>query len=334
MIRRAVEISRDPCSLVTRDEQLLVLRRDGGPPKPLPAHPANLAGSIPCEDLGLLIVDERDTTYTHGLLAKLAEHGAALVVCGRDHIPIGVYAPLPRNTDLLARLDAQIAMSKPVRKRLWSRIVAAKIRAQARNLAADSPTRARLLGIARSVRSGDPDNREAYAAMLYWPALFEAAPGIPRPFRRQAGDPTAAPPNNLLDYGYAVLRAALARAIVAAGLLPALGLRHIGRSNFFCLADDLVEPLRPFIDARVVQLVHEGRLRLNQDTKADLIKVLWLTVQTGEEAGPLQIALAHYVASLVRCLEGDPGRLQIPVTFSAPGAADPNDAEDVGETGR
>lgn len=334
MIRRAVEISREPCSLVTRDEQLLILRRDGGPPRPLPAHPPNLAGSIPCEDLGLLIVDERDTTYSHGLLTKLAEHGAALVVCGRDHVPIGVYAPLPANTELLSRLDAQIAISKPLRKRLWTRIVAAKIRAQARNLAADAATRTRLLGIARSVRSGDPDNREAYAAMLYWPALFKDTPGVTHPFRRRPGERAAPPPNSLLDYGYAVLRAALARTIVAAGLLPALGLRHMGRSNFFCLADDLVEPLRPLIDARVVQLVREGRLHLNQDVKADLIKVLWMTVQTGPEAGPLQAALTHYVASLVRSLEGDPGRLQIPVVFSAPDAAGPYDTEDGRGTSR
>ncbi len=322
MIRRAVEISRVPCSLVTRDEQLLILRRDGGPPKPLPANPPNLAGSIPCEDLGIVIVDERDTTYSHGVLTKLAEHGAALVVCGRDHLPVGVYAPLSRNTDLLARLHAQIGMTKPTRKRLWSRIVAAKVRAQARNLSPNLGIRAKLLGIARTVRSGDPDNREAYAAMLYWPAIFALSPGIAKPFRREAGDRAAAPPNNLLDYGYAVLRAAVARAIVGAGLLPALGLRHIGRSNFFCLADDLVEPLRPLIDARVMMLVREGRMQLDQETKADLIRVMWMTVQTGSEAGPLQVALGSYVASLVRCLEGEPGRLTIPVAYERNGTPD------------
>jgi len=323
MLRRVVEISRDPCSLVTRDEQLLILRRDDGPPKALPANPHNLAGSIPCEDLGMLIVDERDTTYTHALLTKLAEHGTALVVCGRDHLPIGVYAPLPRNTDLLARLHAQIDMTKPCRKRLWSRIVAAKIRAQARNLAQNSQARSKLLGIARTVRSGDPDNREAYAAMVYWPALFSLAPGITQPFRREAGDRTAPPPNNLLDYGYSILRAAVARALVGAGLLPALGLRHIGRSNFFCLADDLVEPLRPLIDARVLRMIGEGRFDLRQETKADLIKVLWTTVRTGNEAGPLQVALTHYAASLVRCLEGDPGRLNIPVLYDPHAPAEP-----------
>ncbi len=341
MIRRAVEISRNPCALVTRDEQLLILRRDGGPSKPLPARPPNLAGSIPCEDLGMLIVDERDTTYTHGLLTKLAEHGAALVVCGRDHMPIGVYAPLPQNTDLLSRMHAQINVSKPTRKRLWSRIVAAKIKAQARNLPTDSGIRARLLGISRAVRSGDPDNREAYAAMLYWPVLFSRSPDIVRPFRRVPGEPGATAPNSLLDYGYAVLRAAVARAIVGAGLLPALGLRHVGRSNFFCLADDLVEPLRPMIDARVQVLVREGKLDLRQETKADLIRVLWTTVQTGSEAGPLQVALSHYVASLVRCLEGDPGRLDIPVVYERHSAQDQgidppcaDDGEDHPEAGR
>lgn len=334
MIRRAVEISREPCSLVTRDEQMLILRREDGPPRALPARPPNLAGSIPCEDLGLLIVDERDTTYSHGLLTKLAEHGAALVVCGRDHLPIGVYAPLPRNTDLLARLHAQIGMSKPTRKRLWARIVAAKIRAQARNCRASSDLRARLLGIARTVRSGDPDNREAHAAQLYWPALFADSPSVARPFRREAGQHDSSPPNALLDYGYAVLRAALARAIVAAGLLPSLGLRHAGRSNFFCLADDLVEPLRPMVDARVMRLVCEGRTTLVQKTKADLINVLWSTVRVGDEAGPLQVALGNYVASFVRSIDGDPAQLAVPVIYdpeTRPGsendAADPDSPE-------
>lgn len=323
MIRRAVEISREPCSLITRDEQLLILRREREPAR-LPADPPNLAGSIPCEDLGVLIVDERDTTYSHGALTKLAEHGCTLVVCGRDHLPIGVYVSLPRNTDLLARLDAQLSASRPIRKRLWARIVAAKIRAQAANLAHAPETRSRLLAVARSVRSGDPDNAEARAAQLYWPRLFRDVPHVTQPFRRAPGDPGALPPNNLLDYAYAVLRAALARSIVAAGLLPAIGLRHAGRSNYFCLADDLIEPLRPLADRVVLDLARRAELRLNQPTKAELISSLWMTVGVADMSGPLQVSMARYIASYVQCLTGERRDLEIPAAIrqsAAPGAS-------------
>jgi len=312
VIRRTVEISREPCHLAVRDGQLLILRREE-PPRRLPAHPLNLAASIPLEDLGVLMVDERETTYTHSVLAQLAEHGTALVVCGRDHAPCGMYLPLSTNTNILSRLDAQLAATKPVRKRLWSAIVAAKIRAQAANLPHAPAVRSRLLSLARRVRSGDPDNTEAHAARLYWPAMFNDLRAVESPFRRRPGEPDATPPNNLLDYGYAALRAAVARAIVSAGLLPALGIRHHHRANPFCLADDLVEPLRPLVDARARTLAAEGRLWLDQPTKAELLLLLTATVRMEDRSGPLQVAATAYAASFARALEGGPDLLEIPV---------------------
>jgi CRISPR-associated protein Cas1 len=287
------------------------------------------------EDLGVLMVDERSTTYSHAALAQLAEHGCALVVCGRDHAPAGIYLPLSTNTDVLSRLEAQLRASRPTRKRLWSAIVVAKIRAQAANLVHAPEIRSRLLMMARRVRSGDPSNVEAQAARLYWPALFGDQPALQQPFRRRPGDATAETPNNLLDYGYAVLRAAVARALVSAGLLPALGLRHHNRSNPFCLADDLVEPLRPVMDARVRSLVAEGRVVLDQPTKAELLLELTSTVHMGDRTGPLQVALAAYAASLARSLEGDPSLLVIPrlvALWSPRATVDDEEDDDLGES--
>lgn len=308
MVTRTVEVSREPSHLCVRDGQMLVLRRLEEA-RPIPAAPPNLAGSIPLEDLGVLIVDERDTTYTHSLLAQLAEHGCALVVCGRDHHPAGMYLPLNTHTQLLARLDAQIAAPKPRVKRLWQSIVRAKIVAQAANIA-DRNARARLLTLARSVKSGDPDNREGVAAAVYWPALFKEVP-LPEPFRRRGGEPGAPPPNALLDYGYAALRATVARALVGAGLLPALGIKHVGRSNPFCLADDLMEPLRPVVDARVKYLATQGNWGVNLETKAELLKVLGEPLEVRGQRGPLMVQVVRLVASLVSVLIGENDRLAL-----------------------
>jgi CRISPR-associated protein Cas1 len=320
VIKRTVEISREPSHLAVRHEQLLILRRDDSETRRrLPANPPNLIGIIPCEDIGVLMVDNRGATYSHHALAKLAEHGAALVVCGRDHHPIGMYLPISANTELLARLDAQLAMSKPTRKRLWRAIVAAKILAQAATLPPiDEPefdtARRRLLGLARRVRSGDPENVEAQAAAIYWPVVFAHCQPVARPFRRRPGDPKSSPPNNMLDYGYAAIRAAVARSIVSAGLLPAVGIQHRGRSNPFCLADDLMEPLRPLIDRRVRGLAARGELELSQPNKAELLDVLTEEVECGSLRGPLLVSLTRYVASLVRVLTRDSDELEIPIS--------------------
>ncbi len=326
MIRRSVEISREACHLAVRDEQLVVLRRGG--------CPEDAARRIPLEDLGVLMVDQRETTYTHSALVKLADHGAALVVCGADHLPCGMLLSLSTNTELLGRLDTQLSASKPRRKRLWSAIVGAKIRAQAENLTHAPEVRSRLLAMSRRVRSGDPDNLEAQAARAYWPALFDGVSGVPSPFRRRPGERDAPPPNNLLDYGYAALRAALGRAIVSAGLLPALGVQHRQRSNPFCLADDLIEPLRPMVDARVRMLASKGQVALDQPTKAEILRLLTDTVRVGDAAGPLGVAVVRYVASFVRVLAGEAEVLEVPVAeaASADSPSEPVEEDDDGCT--
>lgn len=302
MIRRTLEISQQPVHLTVKDRQLLLLPR-GEDAEPL--------ARVPCEDVGVLLVEHPGCTFSHAALVTLLECDAAVVVCGRDHLPAGLLLPFSHNTEVVWRLHDQIAMPRPLRKRLWTQLVQAKIRAQAANLAPEAPARSRLVALARSVRSGDPQNVEAQAARAYWAALFDG-PG----FRRDADRPDV---NAWLNYGYAVLRAAVARALVSAGLLPALGIHHSNRSNAFCLADDLMEPLRPLVDARVRGLAGVSPCRdapLTPETKRALLELLTAEVRCGESAGPLMVALPRYVASLVRCLTGEAQRLTIPTALA------------------
>jgi CRISPR-associated protein Cas1 len=326
MIKRTIEISQQPVHLTVRDQQLLLLRKDD-PPKRLPAEPEGLLAAIPCEDIGLLLVEHPGTTYTHAALVTLLNYDAAVVICGRNHLPAGLLLPFGEHTQVVWRIHDQLAVKKPLAKQLWRQIVQAKIRAQAANLPDGSAVRRKLLALAREVRSADPTNVEAQAARAYWQALFEgvgqASLPVSQPFRR---DPDGDGLNALLNYGYAVVRAAIARAIVSAGLVPALGIHHANRGNAFCLADDLVEPLRPLVDARVKGLADGGCIELNPQTKPELLSVLTTEVRVADQTGPLMVALHRMVASLVRCYEGAATRLDIPVACESGGAGPPRPA--------
>lgn len=293
MIKRTIEISRDAAHLAVKLDQLLI------------KHGEETVGSIPCEDIGLLLVDHPGTTYTHAALTSLADSDAVLVVCGRNHLPVAVLLPLADHSQVIWRIQDQLAVSKPLRKQIWKQLVQAKIRAQAGNLPLSSPARGKLLDMCRQVRSGDPSNMEAQAARVYWAHWLPSGE-----FRR---DPDGDEINGLLNYGYAVVRAALARAIVAAGLLPSLGLFHSNRSNAFCLADDLIEPLRPLVDCRVRELCQQGLVRVTPETKSCLLRLLADPVRFGGEVGPLMVNLHRMVGSLVRCYQGKERQLQIPL---------------------
>ncbi|HNQ22580.1 MAG TPA: type II CRISPR-associated endonuclease Cas1 [Phycisphaerae bacterium] len=295
MIKRTVEISQQAVHLAVKNGQLLLLPRGGETP----------LASIPCEDLGVLLVDQCGTTYTHQALLALLEHDAAVVLCGHNHLPAGLLLPMAEHSQVVWRLQDQLAAPKPLRKQLWRQLVQAKIRAQAGNLPDGTDARSGLLAFARQVRSGDPANVEARAAKLYWANWL-----ADEPFHR---DPDGTGLNSFLNYGYAVVRAGVARAIVSAGLLPTVGIHHCSRSNAFCLADDLVEPLRPLVDACVRGLRNEGASELNPEAKRGLLTVLTAEVRCGDQAGPLMVALHRMVASLVRCFEGSAKRLEIPV---------------------
>ncbi|HOB76144.1 MAG TPA: type II CRISPR-associated endonuclease Cas1 [Phycisphaerae bacterium] len=299
MIKRTIEISREPAHLAVRLDQLHIQRN---------VRDEWNYTSIPCEDIGVLLVDHPQVTYSHYALARLMEFGAAVVVCGRNHLPVGMLMPLSSHTEVVWRLQDQLSVSKPLKKQLWRQLVVAKIRAQAANLEDKTPARSKLLALAREVRSGDASNVEAQAAKVYWSAWLGDS-GPEGGFRR---DPDGDGINALLNYGYAVLRAAVARALVSAGLLPALGIHHSNRSNAFCLADDLVEPLRPMADAQVRELYRQGHTELGQPTKAKLLALLTQEVLAGEQRGPLMVALHRMAASLVACYRGEARQLLIP----------------------
>jgi CRISP-associated protein Cas1 len=266
MIRRTVEISQRPVHLCLRHDQLVL------------KHDDVVSGTIPCQDIGMVVVDHPQTTYTHGLLSRLMEAGAVVVICGQTHLPAGLLLPMTDHTEVVWRIDDQVGATLPTKKRLWRQIVRAKILAQAENLAQGTPTWARLTAMAGEVKSGDAGAHESQAARAYWQAWLTEVPEeeLPRHLRDEQHDPAEAENhwqspdaddlhrfrrdtdgdglNALLNYGYAIVRAAMARAIVAAGLQPALGIQHRNRGNAFCLADDLMEPLRPMVDRRARRL--------------------------------------------------------------------------------
>lgn len=290
MIKRTIEISGQGNHLSVSEGSLCI--RQGG---------EELA-RVPLEDIGLLILDAPTTTYTHSVVTEVLAAGAVIVPCGRDHHPAGLFLP-QENTLLTQRLLAQAAAPVPLRKGLWKQVVQAKIRSQCGALPPGSPARPLLVKLVGQVRSGDPTNVEAHAARVYWPALLGSE------FRRS---PEGPPPNSLLNYGYMVLRSCVARAVCGAGLHPALGLHHHHRGNPFCLADDLLEPLRPLVDVRVRALAQEGVSEINRDSKVRLLSVLTETVVTGGETGPLMVALERTMASLVRCYLGEQRKLELP----------------------
>lgn len=305
MIKRTLEISREPTHLAVRDRQLL-LKRHG-----------ETCASLPCEDLGVVAVDHPQTTYTHAALTTLLEQGAVLLLCGRDHLPAGLLLPLSAHHQVVWRLQAQIDAPLPLKKRLWQQLVRGKILAQAANLAPDGAAARRLRRLARAVRSGDPANCEAQAARVYWANWLLQGPEADSPSSPFRRDPDQPGLNALLNYGYAVLRAALARALVSGGFSPALGIHHSNRGNPFCLADDLVEPLRPLVDARARSLTFDGCCELTQPVKAELLDLLTAEVATGAFRGPLMVALHRYVASLARVLDREEKSLDIPIPCSS-----------------
>ena len=291
MIKRTIDISEGPTYLNIENDQLILTREK------------ERIGSIPCEDIGVLLVDHRATVYSHSALTRLLDRGAVIILCGENHLPVGILLPIENNLLHTERLRAQVAASQPLQKNLWRQIVIRKIKGQAENLPENHPDRGRLLAMATEVKSGDTSNCEGVAARFYWPALMG------KDFRR---DPEGEWPNPLFNYGYMVFRAAVARAIVAAGLHPAFGLYHSNRNNPFVLADDLVEVFRPRIDRAVVEHLKTGSTEINKESKRAVLSLLTEPITVAGQSGPLMVGLHRMTASLVRCFEGGAKTLDLP----------------------
>lgn len=234
------------------------------------------------------------------MLAALLDNNCAVITCDDSHLPTGLMLPLCGNATQSERFRDQIEASLPLRKQLWQQTVQAKIANQAALLHRLGVENRNMLKWVNEVRSGDADNMEARAAVYYWDNLF---PGIPYFRRKRDG----VPPNNLLNYGYAILRAVVARALVTSGLLPTLGIHHHNRYNAYCLADDIMEPYRPYVDHMVCELLDEriDISRLSTSTKARLLALPTTEVCIGGQRSPLMIAVAQTTASLYKCFSGE-----------------------------
>lgn len=262
----------------------------------------------PVEDLGVVVLDNKQITITSGLLEALLENNCAVITCDSKCLPVGLMLPLYGNTTQNERFRQQIEASLPLKKQLWQQTIKAKIENQASVLSDCSGEVVKCMRIwASDVRSGDPDNLEARAAAYYWKSLFLDIDGFTR-------DRDGVPPNNLLNYGYSILRAVVARGLVISGLLPTFGIHHHNRYNAYCLADDIMEPYRPYVDELVFRLVESygSKIELSKEVKARLLTIPTIDVKIGGKRSPLMVAVGQTTASLYRCFTGELRRISYP----------------------
>lgn len=262
----------------------------------------------PVEDVGVVVLDHKQITITSGLLEALLENNCAVITCDSKSMPTGLMLPLYGNTTQNERFRKQLDASLPLKKQLWQQTVQMKINNQASVLQQCANEEIRCMRVwANDVRSGDPDNLEARAAAYYWKYLFGMIPEFTR-------DRNGIYPNNLLNYGYAILRAVVARGLVASGLLPTLGIHHHNRYNAYCLADDIMEPYRPYVDELVFNIVQEygHDLELTKELKGKLLSIPVLDVCIGNKRSPLMVAVGMTTASLYKCFNGELRRILYP----------------------
>ena len=291
MIGRVIEIANDGRHL-SRSRGFMVVSGDGVED-----------GRVPLDDIGVLLCNARGLTYSNGLMTELARRGVCVAFCGQNYLPVAWLWPLEGHHQQALRMRCQLEASKPLNKRLWQAIVRAKIAQQDNTLGLLGIAGGDLKSLARRVRSGDTGNVEAQAARRYWPLLFGDG------FRRERfGDM----PNPLLNYGYTVLRAATARAVVSAGLHPSLGIHHHNRNNSMCLVDDLMEPFRPLIDYSVARLVESGCEEVTSEAKRALAGTLALDMSTERGVSPLQTCLERAAQSLAHSFEDGIASLVFP----------------------
>lgn len=274
----------------------------------------------PIEDIGMVVLEHKQITLTHALLNTFMEHNVAVVSCDDTFLPSGLFMPLNSNTIQNERFRAQLEASEPLKKQLWAQTVSAKLRnqsivlnsvlndkkissSQQESIAAAVKL---LSNLAVDVKSGDSGNYEARGAAVYWQNIFP-------PELEFSRDRFGKAPNNLLNYGYAIVRACVARALVGSGLLPTLGIHHKNKYNAYCLADDIMEPYRPYVDKLVLNTMQQGDYsELTQPIKQQLLKLPEHTVMINEEQSPLMVAAQKTAASLAKCFDGSRRKILYP----------------------
>jgi CRISP-associated protein Cas1 len=292
MVGRVVEIATDGRHL-SIFRGFLVIAEEG-----------EEVGRVAIDEIAAVVANAHGLTYSNNCLVELSSRGIPVVLCGANHMPAAIVWPVDANHVQTGRMNDQIAASLPLKKRLWAQLVRSKILAQGAALAAIGAPGGGFYLLSRKVRSGDPDNVEAEAARRYWPLMFGGE------FRR---DKDGGGANGLLNYGYAVLRAGIARAVMAAGLHPSFGLMHSNRLNPMVLIDDLMEPFRPVVDREVWRLVGAGVSDVNKDAKAALARTMVIDLPTNLGLSPIMTCAERLAQSLVRAYAGEADILDLPL---------------------
>lgn len=296
MIKRTLYFG-NPAYLKTTNEQLVIEMVDTGEVK-----------KAAIEDIGLVVLDHQQITITQAVMARLLANNAALITCDNTHHPVGLFLNLDGNTLQSEKFQAQIEASVPLKKQLWQQTVMAKISNQAALLVKIGVTSKLLHTYAKDVKSGDSEGHEAKAASFYWKNIFPSS----LEFRR---DRYGMPPNNMLNYGYAILRAIVARSLVGSGLLPTLGIFHKNQYNAYCLADDIMEPYRPYVDSIVLSMISTSGMmaEITPAIKKQLLSIPAMDVLIDGQKSPLMNAVQRTTASLSKCFENKGRKILYPV---------------------
>ena len=293
MLKRTVYFS-NPCCLSVRNKQLVISREDKD------------ETTIPVEDLGFVVLEDQQISVSMPLLDEMTTNNVAVIFCNDTHMPHSMLFPLEGNHLQSELFRLQASASEPLKKQLWKQTVEAKIINQAHLLSKLGKEHKDIMALSKTVKSNDATGREGVAARLYWTRLFG------KDFTRER---YGSFPNNFLNYGYIIVRAAVARALTGSGLMPTFGIHHHNRYNAYCLADDIIEPYRPFVDEAVYEIIQKYPLEptLVKEIKAELLQVLTTDVRIGKNTRPLMVGMSQTTASLVRCFAGEQRIVDYPV---------------------
>jgi CRISPR-associated protein Cas1 len=297
MVKRTLHFS-NPAYLSCKNQQLLVELKDE----------EKTVKSVPIEDIGIVILEHSQITITSRLLEELLANKVSIITCNSKYMPNGMFLPLDGNSEQTERFRTQIETSLPLKKQLWQQTIKTKIDNQSLVLKAFGQSNERLLYLKEKVQSGDPTNCEGQAASYYWGKIYGSK------FTRERDEDT---PNAQLNYGYAILRSVVARALVSSGMLPSFGIFHRNKYNAFCLADDIMEPYRPYVDWMVLNLpgINENEDGLTREHKIELLKIPQLDVEINGIKRPLFHAVSITTASLYKCYSGEGRKISYP-TFN------------------
>lgn len=295
MIKRTLYFG-NPAYLSIKHSQLVISKPD-----------TDAQHTVPIEDIGIVLLDHAQITITHEVIRQLQDNKAAIISCNKNHMPQGLMLPIEGNYTQSAIQKEQIQASQSLKKNLWQQTITAKIRNQKQVLERYGKDAKRLSVLEHRVKSGDPDNLEGQAAAYYWSVLFDDF------IRDRYGDP----PNNLLNYGYAILRAMMARALLSSGLLPTLGIFHKNKYNAYCLADDIMEPYRPFVDKIVYEHYNEfeEEVFLSVASKQKLLSIATEDAMFGKKRSPIMVGMSSTTSSLAKCFDGSRRKIIYPQLY-------------------